>query len=264
MIDLHCHILPQVDDGPTSLDESLAMARFCVADGITHIIATPHCHRFIHLLRETILPQVDRLNIQLFEAHIPLTVFPGSEIQVTSVAEYQKEFTLGRYCHLGDSSAFTLLEFNWDPQLFPHDAANLIRWIRDQGTVPILAHPERHFYFTQNLPQLDSLVKSGAWVQVTVDSLLGNHGPDPRTAGAHLLERYHEVVLATDAHNMIRCSGLSAGYRWITEHLGEKRCQDVYTRAEEVFKNCKVRSLGRPDEASPDQQEQALMAASRE
>jgi protein-tyrosine phosphatase len=243
MIDTHCHILPQVDDGPTSLDESLAMARFCVADGITHIIATPHCHRYIHLLRDTILPHVDRLNKELFTAHIPLTILPGSEIQVTNVEEYQKEFSLGLYCHLGDAPSFTLLEFNWDRKLFPDEAALLVRWIRDQGTIPILAHPERHFYFTQNFPLLDTLVNAGAWVQVTVDSLLGHHGPDPKTAGAHLLERYGDVVLATDAHNMIRCSGLSAGYQWIKEHLGEQRRDDIHARAEEILTTCRVRKV---------------------
>ena len=62
MIDLHCHILPGIDDGAQSLDEALAMAQFYVNDGVTHVVATPHCHRYIHLLRTDILPAVDRLN----------------------------------------------------------------------------------------------------------------------------------------------------------------------------------------------------------
>ena len=71
MLDLHCHILPEVDDGAASLDEALAMARFCVRDGITHVVATPHCHRLTRLLRADILPHVARLNEELARAGIP-------------------------------------------------------------------------------------------------------------------------------------------------------------------------------------------------
>src|SRR5438105_4934781 len=112
MLDLHCHILPGVDDGPASLDESLALARFCVRDGITHVVATPHCNRQWRLPRAEILPLVARLNDELAGAGIPLVVLPGSEIQVTtdSVA-YRSEYAAGLYCHLGDGSAFKLLEF---------------------------------------------------------------------------------------------------------------------------------------------------------
>src|SRR5579871_201814 len=92
MVDLHCHILPKIDDGTTSMDEALTMAKFCVADGITHIFATPHCHRYIHLLRADILPRVAELNSQLEAAKIPLKILPGSEIQVTDTAEYRREF----------------------------------------------------------------------------------------------------------------------------------------------------------------------------
>src|SRR6202521_1783377 len=113
MLDLHCHILPRVDDGAGSLDEALAMAQFCVRDGITHVVATPHCHRHCRLLRADILPHVARLNEELAGAGIPLVILPGSEIQVTDSALYRRECAAGLYCHLGDRTAFTLLEFNW-------------------------------------------------------------------------------------------------------------------------------------------------------
>ncbi len=239
MVDLHCHILPRVDDGATSLDESLDMARFCVADGMTHIVATPHCHRFIHLLRNEIVPHVNDLNNELQKAQIPLTVLPGSEIQITDSLEYRREFNAGAFCHLGDSRTFTLLEFNWAKELFPADAAELVGWIRAQGMTPILAHPERHDFFWKDPPRLQALVEAGAWVQVTVDSLLGNHGPSPKVAGENILRQYPEAVLATDAHNMVRCSGMSAGYAWVHEHLGQGRADDLKTRANQVLASIK-------------------------
>ena len=86
MLDMHCHILPEVDDGAASLDEALAMARFCVRDGITHVVATPHCNRHCRLLRADVLPHVARLNANLAAASVPLSVLAGSEVQVTDAA----------------------------------------------------------------------------------------------------------------------------------------------------------------------------------
>src|SRR3954469_25804967 len=106
MFDLHSHILPGVDDGAATLDESLEMARFYVRDGITHVVATPHCHRHCRLLRVDVIPHVARLNEELARANVPLVIHPGSEVQVTDSAVYRREFEAGLYCHLGDGPVF--------------------------------------------------------------------------------------------------------------------------------------------------------------
>jgi protein-tyrosine phosphatase len=235
MLDLHCHILPGVDDGAASLEESLAMARFCVRDGITHITATPHCHRHLRLLRADILPHVARLNEALRKEEIPLTILPGSEIQVTDTAAYRRDFAAGLYCHLGDSDCFTLLEFSWKRQLYPADAESLVEWLRQQGMTPIIAHPERHDYLRDDPPRLRALIEVGAWFQVTVDSLLGKHGLEAQAAGEEIVRNYREVVLATDAHNQRRCSGLAAGYRWVQDRLAAERADDLLSRSEAVL-----------------------------
>src|SRR5213076_1212809 len=100
MLDLHCHILPGVDDGAASLEEALAMARFCVRDGITHVAATPHCNPRIRLLRAQVLPHVAQFNQELARAGVPLTVLPGSEIQITDTNSYRRDFEAGVFCHL--------------------------------------------------------------------------------------------------------------------------------------------------------------------
>jgi protein-tyrosine phosphatase len=235
MLDLHCHILPGVDDGAASLDEALAMARFCVRDGITHVVATPHCHRHCRLLRRDVLPHVARLNDELARAGIPLVVLPGSEVQVTGAAAYRREFEAGLYCHLGDGGAFTLLEFNWKGEWYPPDAPALVVWLGTRGMTPIIAHPERHRYFAADPGRLRALVEAGAWLQVTVDSLLGNHGRDPQAFGEELLRTYPDAVLATDAHNLRRCSGLSAGYAWVRERFGVGRAEELRARADRVL-----------------------------
>jgi protein-tyrosine phosphatase len=235
MIDLHCHILPGVDDGPDTLDESLAMARFKAADGITHVVATPHCHRTCRLLRADILPHVAWLNAALAAEKVPLAVLPGAEIQAYDTRQYRQDYEAGLYCHLGDRPAFTLLEFPWRREMYPADAADLVGWLRERGTTPIVAHPERHAHFTDNPNWLRALVEAGAWLQVTADSLLGNHGPAARAAVEVVLRAYPGCVLSTDAHNLRRCSGLSAGYAWVREHLGADREADLRERGNRVL-----------------------------
>jgi protein-tyrosine phosphatase len=237
MLDLHCHILPGVDDGPQTLEEALAVARFCVRDGITHIIATPHCHRQLRLLRADILPHVERFNEELARAGLPLSVLPGSEIQVNDVAAYRRDYTEGVYCHLGDNPGYTLLELPWRDRFYPPGVTDLVCWLRDQGTQVILAHPERYDYFQADPPRLRNLVEGGAWLQITVDSLLGNHGTLPLAAGEELLRTYPQAVLATDTHNTRRCSGLSKGYALARERFGPARAADLEIRANGILQD---------------------------
>ncbi len=235
MLDLHCHILPGVDDGASSLAEALAMARLCVCDGITHIAATPHCHRFTRLLRSDVLPHVARLNEELSRAAIPLAILPGSEIQVTTTSAYRADFEAGLYCHLGDGHAFTLLEFGWQEEQYPADAPELVRWLRDQGMTPIIAHPERQTCFRIEPKRTRALIDAGAWLQITVDSLLGHHGIAAQVAGEDLLRLYADAVLSTDAHNLQRCSGLAAGFAWVRERLGMERAELLAAKARKVL-----------------------------
>ena len=173
------------------------MARFCVRDGITHVVATPHCHRVTRLLRPDVLPRVVRLNEELSQASVPLTILPGSEVQVVDTAAYRSDFEADLYCHLGDGRAFTL------PGIPPARASNtrpsgpqLVSWLLRQGMTPIVAHPERQGFFEEKPKRLRSLIEAGAWLQVTVDSLLGNHGLAPQSFGENLLRSYPETVLA--------------------------------------------------------------------
>jgi len=166
---------------------------------------------------------------------VSLIVLPGSEVQVIDTIAYRNDFEAGLYCHLGDGRAFTLLEFNWNVELYPPEAPQLVSWLRDRGTVPIVAHPERHGFFRDDPTRLRMLVRAGAWLQVTVDSLLGYHGPAPRSAADELLGSYREALLASDAHNLRRCSGLSAGYACVRDRFGTKRAEDLRLRAEEVL-----------------------------
>lgn len=235
MIDLHCHILPRIDDGPKSLDEALTLARFYLADGITHVVATPHCHGGLRLLRADILPRVVEFQSALDTNQIPLTVFPGSEIQLSETAAYRRDYEAGLFCHLGDRPRFSLLEFAWHGRLYPEDAPQHIAWMLQRGTTPILAHPERFRFFFHNPIWLQALVDAGAWLQITVDSLLGKNGEIAQQAGLAYLQQHPRAVLATDAHGAHRCSGLSVGFELVEEKLGAQKAAELRANADEVL-----------------------------
>lgn len=235
MLDLHCHILPATDDGPETLAESLEVARFCVADGVTHICATPHCHSLAHLLRVDILPRVEALQTALDANQIPLQIFPGSEIRTSDIELFRREYNAGVLCHLGDDEAYSLLEFSWRESEYPPDAPAQMRWLLERGTQPIIAHPERHGFFVGERARLHELVEVGAWLQITVDSLLGTNGEIAQSAGEEFLRFYPDCVIASDAHRMSRCSGLSAGYAHVAEKLGAARAEDLRARADAIL-----------------------------
>ena len=237
MLDIHCHILPALDDGPKTLTEALEVARFCVADGITHIVATPHCHFSIHLLRADILPRVDEFQTELNRAEIPLTIFPGSEIRTSDIGRFREEYDAGILCHLGDDPTYSLLEFSWRNEEYPGDVAAHIGWLLERGTQPIIAHPERHSFFQHDRERLHHLVEAGAWLQITVDSMNGNNGERPQRAAWDYLLFYPNCVLATDAHRLSRCSGLASGYEMVREQLGDGREADLRERSDEMLQH---------------------------
>lgn len=235
MLDLHCHILPGVDDGAATMEEALAMARRLADDGVTHVTATPHFNPAIRVPRTEVLRQVKRLNTELGRAGVPLAILPGSEIQVTDTALFRRERSAGLHCLLGDGQRFALLEFPWRGRNYPADAPELVRWLAGEGVTPILAHPERTPYLADDADELRELAEAGGWFQVTVDSLLGQHGPRPRAVAEEILRDFPEVVLATDAHNLWRCSGLSVGYAWVRERFGPERAADLRQRSDGVL-----------------------------
>lgn len=235
MLDLHCHILPATDDGPQSLEESLELARLAREDGITDIVATPHHHRFLRLYRADILPRVASLNAELQRAGIAVRVWPGCEIQLSDLELYRADYDAGRLCHLGDRPAFSLWEWPWDERMHPDGEIEQVHWLRERGTRPIVAHPERHTFFRDDLARLDALVEAGAWLQITAGSLLGHHGADPQTSGEAMTRRYREVVLATDSHNLKRRSGLTEAYARVEALVGRERAVEVKERAASVL-----------------------------
>jgi len=237
MIDIHTHILPNTDDGARSPEESLEMIARMERDGITHIIATPHCTSRAPLFRDEIKKRVATLNALLQEEKSKVVVLPGSEISFFDAADYRANYEAGRFCHLGDKPLYSLLEFPWRNEQVPSGALEHIEWMLEQGTTPIIAHPERTPYLRENATLLKEMVACGAVIQLTVDSVSGQQSAQSQMMAETILRTFEPVVLASDSHNMGRCSGLSVGYERVARKFGKARAANLMAHSNVILQN---------------------------
>ena len=196
MIDIHCHLLPGLDDGPRTMDEAMAMARMAVADGIREVVCTPHWHPMLCPNEGAeIAVAVAVLRERLQVGSIPLQVWGGSELSLDM--DLEPGLKEGRLATLNDGP-WVLLEL---PVLFlPRDTERTLTSLLAQGLRVILAHPERYAYVRSDPSRLQGWVEMGLFVQITAASLLGNLGPELVSLCRVLLEHHLVHFVATDAH----------------------------------------------------------------
>lgn len=194
MIDLHSHILPELDDGSQSLEESLAMARMAVQSGVTVMVATPHCmddraqqvYAAWRLLREA-----------LRDTEIPLKLYLGMEIFGT--ADTVRLLRAGRLFPL-NGSQYPLIEFSF--RSTGEEETQILYQVLRAGYRPLVAHPERYGYVRENPELINLWTKMGCLLQVNRGSLLGRFGPGAQRMAAELVERGFVTAVATDAHSL--------------------------------------------------------------
>jgi protein-tyrosine phosphatase len=196
VIDLHCHVLPGIDDGPATIDGSLDLARAAAASGIRTIVATPHVSRRYRNESGEIARMTEGLNERLQEEGIAVEVRRGAEVAASRVTDLDAA-ELSRL-RLGDG-AWLLLE----PSLTrpAGDLETVVAELRRGGHRILLAHPERCMAFHRDPLLLEQLVHAGALTSVTAASLTGRFGEHVRRfalglAGQGLI---HNVV--SDAHD---------------------------------------------------------------
>jgi protein-tyrosine phosphatase len=222
MIDLHSHLLPGIDDGASSLKESLALARVAVADGISHMTLTPHIHpgRFDNN-RTSITPVFEQFQQALLAAKIPLSVAMAGEVRLSAevlslVAQQQLPF-LGRW------QGMDVLLLELPHSHIPPGSDKLVSWLQSRNILPMIAHPERNKDIIRDLSCIHPFVELGCLFQVTAMSLAGRFGKAPEQRAQQLLTSGWITVLATDAHNLEnRPPILSEGYAVAQAAIGQQ------------------------------------------
>ena len=224
MVDIHCHILPGVDDGSRSIAESLKMLRKASAGGVETIIATPHLIRGAY---ETEFSEREQMVADLQRAADE----NGIDIQVKSGVEYYlspqiledtsklSEFTLN------NNGKYILVELPMP--IIPPGVADVFFGLNVQGISPILAHPERNLRVCQDPDVLYELVKKGLITQINVGSILGYYGRESKKIAQVLLINNLAHVVASDMHSASSAT-MNQAIPSVEKLLGKERTKRLF------------------------------------
>jgi protein-tyrosine phosphatase len=224
VIDLHCHVLPGIDDGPESIEGSLALARAAVAAGTRTLVATPHVSSRYPNEAETIARLVAELRARLAEEDVGLELRPGAEIAVTRLVETEPSqldrLGLGGGPWLLVEPPFTAVATGLD---------SIVRDLLRGGRRVVLAHPERCPALRRDPRMLASLVSDGVITSITAGSLTGRFGGEVRRFAMALLEAELVHNVASDAHDQtsrppsiraeLKAAGAEPLGEWLTEEV---------------------------------------------
>ena len=217
MVDIHCHILPNVDDGSRSWEISEQMAMLAMADGITHIVATPHANQKYQYHRNHFLEVLQELQSRVGKK---LTFSLGCDFHI-SLENLQVLFSKPEQFLIGNTK-YLLIELN-DFSIPPNYQQLLFRMRSELGVTPILTHPERYPILQSKPEQVLRWVEAGCLVQVTANSFTGCWGRRAKAAALWLLKNHAIHVIATDAHDTSnRPPILSEARQIVASEVGQK------------------------------------------
>lgn len=221
MVDIHCHIIPGVDDGSRTWEMTREMCRIAADDGIRHIVATPHCNDEYPYDRE----RYEGLKGQLEEAaegRILFSIgcdFHFSYENITDALENPQRYSI-------NGTRYFLIEFS--DYGIPPNVAELLFQFTSRGMVPIVTHPERNPLLVRRPEKVLEMVDAGALVQVTANSITGFWGDNARAVSEWLLARGAVHVIASDAHDPKRRRPLlSEARNTVARMLGEQVAEDL-------------------------------------
>lgn len=222
MIDLHCHFLPGVDDGPEQLDEAIQLAEAAVANGILASALTPHVHpRRYPNTRSSLQETFKNFEQELAKRGIPLRLFLGGEVRFSpeSLALIMDN-DVPFYGEV-DGYKIMLLEFPHD--MIPAGSLQFVSKLLSMKIRPLIAHPERNKTVMNDVDRIRPFVDMGCWLQVTAGSLAGRFGKVAHKVALQLLEEELIWVVATDAHTLnTRPPDLAEGRDVVVDIMGPR------------------------------------------
>jgi protein-tyrosine phosphatase len=227
MIDIHCHLLPGIDDGARNVDDALAMARAAVADGIHFSVMTPHIQpgRY-HNTRTTIERSIREFRRALAQAQIPLQIGMAAEVRLApEILPLLEQDEIPFY---GELDGFRLMLLEFPHSHIPPGADKLVDKLLQLRVRPIIAHPERNKDVMRDVTKIEPFTEMGCFLQLTASAVAGRFGKDAYKRSLQILEMDVFKVLATDAHNLkARYPELMEGRDAAAKIIGEEAADDM-------------------------------------
>lgn len=222
MIDLHCHILPGLDDGAQNMDEAIKMAEMAAKDGIKKIVATPHLFRGNFGYKDLTIIEKKRKQFvkALKKNNIQIDVFKGAEVHISH--NLIDEIKKNRKSLVLNQSSYMFVEFPTE-HVFS-GVKNLFFELMNEGITPVITHPERNYVFVRNPGLFYELIDVGALSQANSGSFTGIYGKRTQETVRDFIELGLIHFIASDCHNTHSIKpNLSATVRIAAEILGEKK-----------------------------------------
>ena len=237
MIDIHNHLLINVDDGPSLEDETLDLLLQAQAQGITDIICTPHHHSPAHITPSSVVyEKISEVKNIIDDNKINITVHPGQEIRIND--DIIDELESGEAITLSNGK-YILVEFSFTE--LKEDVEAVFEKLRELKLTPIIAHPERCQPLVEQRHILKKLINGGALAQVTAASVCGDLGTELQAVALDMIENGDIHIVSSDAHHAeVRPFRLKAAYDIIEEQLGTSYVEDMKKQAEIVLTSKKV------------------------
>lgn len=222
MIDLHCHFLPGVDDGPELVSESVKLAEAAVANGITVSALTPHVHpRRYPNTRSTLQQSFADFKQTLRDRDIPLQLFLAGEVRLS--LESLTLFMEDEVPFFGALDGYRVVLLEFPHEMIPIGSQQFVAKLLDMKIRPLIAHPERNKAVMNDPDKIRPFVDMGCWLQLTAGSLVGRFGNLAKKVALQLLEDELVWILATDAHNLkFRPPDLAEGRDVVADLLGHR------------------------------------------
>jgi protein-tyrosine phosphatase len=243
MIDLHCHVLPGIDDGAKNIDESLSLIRAAIDDGISHMVCTPHIQvGYYENTIESIAQVFDQLARQVALQSLNIQLAFAAEVRICPeimiMAKQQKLPFIG----LWQEKKVLLLELPHSH--VPAGTEQLIKWLHKNGIIAMIAHPERNRDILADFGKFKQLARTGCLFQITAGSVCGDFGENVQQLSYKLLLDDLVTIMATDAHSVKRRPPkLGEGKAVVVELVGQEKAHQLVYDIPKLISECKFAAM---------------------
>ena len=228
MLDIHCHLMPAIDDGAKDEEDALNLVQCAVDDGIKRIVITPHLHlgRYENYLSK-LQKEFTKFNKKVMSKDIDVELAFAAEIRFDSgILKLLSHGDLPCYGTY-NGSKYLLLEMPHNH--IPEGMLPLIKYLESKKIIPVIAHPERNREIMKAPEKINNLIRAGCWFQVTGGSILGDFGSQCQDVASYFLDLGIVNIVASDGHNLKhRPPVLSKARAVVAKEYGESVAQELF------------------------------------